>query len=105
MGGSHGPVILVRAAEERTLQGAAPDYFGAVLDLESGVLERRRIEKQRCQTIEIAGVEGLAKGVENGGGHRRLFRFRCDQLGTSPVKRGFDRSDGRRERFGDLFER
>ena len=79
-------VILVRAAEERALQGSPPDRLGPVLELEARVLHRRRVEEERRQAIEVARVEGVAKGVENGWSHRGcLLRFHGHQLGAPPV--------------------
>ena len=99
-------VILVRAAVERALQRPGPDRLGPVLDLEAGVLHRRRIEEERRQAIEVARIEGVAESVENGRSHRGgLLGFRRDQLGAPPVQRGLDRAGRRGERLGDLLER
>jgi hypothetical protein len=60
-------VALVRTPEERALQRARAHRVGSLLDLEARVLERRRIEQQCRQAVEIARVDAAQNASSTAG--------------------------------------
>src|SRR5258708_27587029 len=65
---SHELVSTLGTAEEHSLQRSGPDCLGPVLDLEARILQSRRIEDDRGETIEVPRVDGLANSVDDCGG-------------------------------------
>ncbi len=80
----------VARAEQHAREHGALRGLGSVLRGRADDLDDRRIEQERRQALQVAGVEGLAERVERGGNGRRLRlpaaspRPACRARGAAP---------------------
>src|SRR5205823_11242929 len=93
-------------AEEHALEDAAPRRLGPIFRVDPHDLDFSRVEQERGEPIEIAGVERGAEGIEylwfRGSISRILW---LDQLAPPAMQGGLDGARGRGERLGDLLQR
>src|ERR1700730_2499982 len=93
-------------AEEHALEDAAPRRLRPVLRMNPHDVDFGRVEQERGEPLEIAGVERGAEGIEY------LWSGRCftlvrrlDELAPPAMQRGLDSARRRGERLGDLLQR
>ena len=88
------------------MEDAAPRRLGPIFRVDPHDLDFSRVEQERGEPIEIAGVERGAEGIEYLWLRRSFTRIlRLDQLAPPAMQRGLDGARRRGERLGDLLQR